>query len=314
MIFKKINIKNRFKKAFTMLELIFVIVIMGILAIFGVEFLAQAYNSFIFSKINNELQSNSATATEFIATRLQHRIKDSVIIRNTTAGYPGTISPIQGSIRDENATVVEWIGMDIDGFRGNSDSTIPHLPDWSGILDLNDSNQSVLTSFATNTLKVNSLIDALSDTNSSIADAAIYFIGSPITTINPWGYNGAILNQNETMHPIQSGGIANQFISSNATDFSGNFIYEYYKLAWTAYAVELRDFNNTSNSGNLWLHYNYQPWKGEVYNTDAQSSLIMNNVSSFQFRAAGSLIKIQVCVKSLLTNEEYSVCKEKTIY
>ena len=42
--------------AFSMLELIFVIVILGVLSKFGVEFLAQAYNNFIFSKINNTLQ------------------------------------------------------------------------------------------------------------------------------------------------------------------------------------------------------------------------------------------------------------------
>ena len=68
-----------FRNAFTMIELIFVIVIMGILGKFGTEFLIQTYNNFIFTKVNNTLQSNSAQTIEFIASRLQHRIKDSVI-------------------------------------------------------------------------------------------------------------------------------------------------------------------------------------------------------------------------------------------
>ena len=67
--------------AFTMIELVFVIVIMGFIGKFGVEFLVQAYNSFIFTKINNKLQSSSATAIEFIGTRLEGRIKSSVIAR-----------------------------------------------------------------------------------------------------------------------------------------------------------------------------------------------------------------------------------------
>jgi len=39
------------RAAFTMIELIFVIVVMGIIGKFGVEFLAQAYKSFIFSSV-----------------------------------------------------------------------------------------------------------------------------------------------------------------------------------------------------------------------------------------------------------------------
>ncbi|OHD86185.1 MAG: hypothetical protein A2Y52_04415 [Sulfuricurvum sp. RIFCSPLOWO2_02_43_6] len=55
------------KSAFTLLELIFVIVVIGILSKFGIELLAQAYKSFIFSSINNPLQANGAMAVETIA-------------------------------------------------------------------------------------------------------------------------------------------------------------------------------------------------------------------------------------------------------
>ena len=74
------------RSAFTMIELIFVIVVMGIIGKFGVEFLAQAYKSFIFSNVNNTLHSKSASAVEFIASRLQYRIKDSLIMRQGTGG------------------------------------------------------------------------------------------------------------------------------------------------------------------------------------------------------------------------------------
>ncbi len=68
-----------------MIELIFVIVIMGIIGKFGVEFLAQAYRSFISTTVNHNLQSSSASAVEFVSTRLQHRIKASTIARETNA-------------------------------------------------------------------------------------------------------------------------------------------------------------------------------------------------------------------------------------
>ncbi|WP_321779178.1 type II secretion system protein [Sulfurimonas sp.] len=312
---KEKKVRTHLRKAFTMIELVFVIVIMAILAKFGVEFLAQAYNNFIFSKINNELQSNSASSVEFISSRLQHRIKESSIMRNTTAGYPGTPQSLQNSVSDVNATVLEWISADIAGFRGDT------LPYWSGIIDLDDSNATTLVSKETNTTAINNLINSLSDGNSGINNSAIYFIGSSPMTTTPlqpetaWGYDVNITDQNHSMHPITLTGQINQFIpDSGAINFSGVGIWEYYKLAWTAYAVELRDYNNTSNTGTLTLWYDYQPWEGEVYNTHGRDSIIMENVSSFQFRSIGSLIKIQVCTKSLLTNEEYSICKEKTVF
>ena len=102
--------QNKNRKAFTMIELIFVIVIMGILSKFGVEFIAQAYQSFINSHINNTLQAQSATAIEFVSTRLQYRIKASTIARETNA----TIIPQFTRLSDyTNATapIIEWVGQ-----------------------------------------------------------------------------------------------------------------------------------------------------------------------------------------------------------
>jgi hypothetical protein len=298
-----------------MLELVFVIVIMGIIGKFGVEFLAQAYKSFIFSNVNNNLQSTSETAVEFIASRLQNRIKDSVIARKSDGSFDA-LSSIDAS-NASDYTVLEWIGVDEDGFRGNSDTnTSANLPNWSGIIDLDEGNASVLVSPATNTDKVNALISILSNNNSDINDSAIFFIGANSDIKNGYGWDGntsTIYAQKGAMHPINS--VANQptYFTSAAvtgTDFSGIDIYEYYKLAWSAYAIVYEA--GTNNMGTLKLYYDYQPWHGESYTT-AKSSILMENVSTFQFMAIGSIIKIQVCTKTNLV-EEYSLCKEKTIF
>ena len=300
------------RKAFTMLELIFVIVIMGILAKFGVEFIAQAYKSFIFSKINNNLQSNSSSAVELISSRLQYRIKESVVATNPTTGASSLIS----NSADDNATILEWVGSLAEGFRGST-TVIPIMPNWSGILDINDSNASVLVSPQTNTNTVNTLIVNLSNGTTNINSAALYFIGS--TNISTgWGWNTgiALADQNGSIHPVRAGTNTNEFISSIAgQNFSSVDVYEYYKLAWTAYAVGIDDWNSTSKTGTLKLWYDYRPWWGQKYDDiTTKSALLAKNVSAFRFRASGSLIKIQVCSKSSIPNEEYSICKEKTIY
>lgn len=293
--------KNRF--AFTMIELIFVIVIMGILAKFGVEFLAQAYNNFFLSKINNTLQSQSASAVETIASRLQFRIKDSIIARDVT--QPDlSYEALSGSTLDDNATVLEWVASDIDGFRGNK------WPLWSGIIDLDASTATLLNSPGTDTATLDAQIQILShNSGTSINNSAIYFIGSD-NDITRYGWDGALTDHNTSvMHPINSTGNIDEFASGIVgVDFNGTDIYEYYQLAWTAYAVE-----HNATSRDLTLYYDYQPWEGESY-TSGQEALIMQNVSTFRFKAIGSVVKIQVCVDANITDGGYSICKEKTIF
>ncbi len=300
-------------KAFTMIELIFVIVVMGIIGQFGAEFLAQSYNSFIFSKINNTLQSNSATAVEFIASRLQHRNKDSVIVRTGETTAFTALANASG----QTFTVLEWISIDEDNFRGTT------TPNWSGIIDLNQGVASGdLFSPGTNTNTIDTVISSLSYTKSGIDDAALFFIGAN-TDINGYGWDGnGIGDQSSVMHPIND-------VSTDVTRFTpavGNFtgvdIFEYYKLAWTANAIVMENYNTGKyagkSMGDLVFYYNYQPWDNDgekFYDTgeDIQHSTIMENVSTFQAMAIGSVIKIQVCTKSDIV-EEYSLCKEKTIF
>jgi len=302
------------RAAFTMIELIFVIVVMGIIGKFGVEFLAQAYKSFIFSNINNSLQSKSASTVEFIASRLQYRIKDSVIARDTTAG---TFTGIGGAT-GENYDVLEWIGWDIDGFRGTT------TPNWSGIMDLAHTNANTLTlvSPETNTTSIQNLINILSYTDSGIDDAALYFIGSNSDVLTYYGWDGNLTTvnlQRGAIHPIKDKPAKlEQFIPS-VGNLTGVDVYEYYQLAWTAYAISYTAGAN--NMGKLTLHYDYQPWNGDTYllkqdGSVTKSAVIMEDVSTFQFMSIGSIMKIQVCVKTDLTKseDEYSLCKEKTIF
>jgi len=311
----------KIRNAFTMIELIFVIVIMGIMGKFGVEFLAQAYKSFIFSSINNRLQSDSEMAVEFISRHLENRIKDSTIVREEI----GTVTPVGlGSVVDGTSyKVLEWVGSDYEGFRG-----LTTLPTWSSIIDLDagiaTGTQNTLISPNTNTANVNTMIDALSYTNSNVNDAALYFLGANSDVLTGYGWDGTTATidaQLGAMHPINNvAGQPTQFtVPVGLATYANIDIYEYYKLAWTAYAIVYEV--GTNDKGVLRLYWNYQPWLDESFTAragstvpaDIQSSIIMENVSTFKFVAIGSLIKIQVCVKSDIV-EDYALCKEKTIF
>jgi Tfp pilus assembly protein PilE len=300
--------------AFTMIELIFVIVVMGIIGKFGVEFLAQAYKSFIFSNVNNSLQEKSAYVVEFLATRLQYRIKNSVIAREDKD--QSTYTAIGNVDNTKTYTVLEWVQSDIEGFRGVSQ------PYWSAIADIDAGNSTTLVSPETNTSSVNDQILYLSYGKSNVTDTALYFIGSN-NDIDGYGWDGnALTDQTGVMHPVKDDSSDSRYFipreggTQNSNAFS-NDVYEYYKLAWTANAVTIEEYDDATGMGNLYFYYNYQPWDGEhirsTTSSDIERVLLMKNVSTFKFLALGSILKIQICTKSDLI-EEYSLCKEKTIF
>jgi prepilin-type N-terminal cleavage/methylation domain-containing protein len=304
-------------KAFTMIELIFVIVVIAILSKFGSQFLAQSYNGFISTKVNNELQAKGEFAVEFIAKRLQYRIKKSTIARQGLGGAFNSLTLVNGAAAN-TYTVLEWVGYDIDNFRGVA------APNWSGILDLtNTVAVGNPDSPDTNTTATSNFITSLSQGASTvgIASAALYFIDGHTNIQNGYGWDGnltAINLQQGSMHPVTNVPLTQRFQSSTLTAFAGNGVEvsEHYQLAWSAYAVSLENFNATTKKGDLFFYYNYQPWNGgSTTNNNRYRVLLMEDVSTFQFIGVGDIIKIQVCTKSdLIAGETYSLCKEKTIF
>jgi len=289
--------------------MIFVIVIMGILAKFGAEIFRNVYLNYNQSVVNNDLQARTESVIEQIGNRLQYRIKNSVV----ASRYGVSLKSLASA--DNNATVLEWVGYDIDGWLGDGAST---NPTWSGFIDVDDGTANInsLVSPASDFRageRVDDVIVALSGGASSITDAAIFFTGANNDVINDFGWGGTAQNEqnNTAAHLITVSTTATgETIVPGVDDFSEVDVYEQYKLSWTAYALVL-DSNNT-----LRLHYNYQPWLGETYANSGSNSILMENVNTFKFQASGDMIKIQVCVNdgNLTGDGGYSLCKEKAIF
>lgn len=277
------------RKGFTLIELIFVILIFGILSKFGADILYKIYENYIYSNTFNRLQNQSEAAVKQIANRLQYRIKDSTIARDSF----GNLLTIGGDIT--GATVLEWIGTDIDGWKGTSATST--APDWSGFIDLSASSAGTLASPGT---KLTS------------GSGAIFFIGSNVDLGTNFGWGGAITNQNAAIHPISFNAAGNiEDNTTGAADFSGIDVYEYYEFAKTAYAVSLEGTDLKFYSG-------YQPWNPAAPRQmgDVTPVTIMENVKSFKFTSMGDIMVIQVCVSdSNITGVgEYAICKEKVVF
>ncbi len=288
------------RKGFTLLELVFVIVIFGIMSKFGADILYKIYENYVYSNTFNKLQNQSEAAVKQIANRLQYRIKDTAIARIGTTGNIIAIGEVTNALGDNmnDATVLEWIGTDIDGWRGTTGNTDP---DWSGFIDLQASLVSSLNTPGTQ-LPANT-------------PGALFFIGSDVDLGSNFGWNGSITDQTAAIHPVNISGTS--IASSNVDDFNGTDVYEYYQFSTSAYAVHL-DIPVGETDGDLNFYYGYQPWNVATPNSigSASTSLIMENVSSFKFTSIGDLLVIQVCVTdgNVTGVGDYSVCKEKVVF
>jgi hypothetical protein len=106
---------------------------------------------------------------------------------------------------------------------------------------------------------------------------------------------------------------------NNATSFlfddinTSKIITERYQLVWSAYA--LVPTLNSNGLYNINLHYNYQPWEGEEYNSTTTSTrTLITNVSVFKFTQSGGVIQLKLCAsENIGKSYNISTCKEKAI-
>jgi len=319
------------RKGFTFIELVFVIVIIGLLANIGVNVLRTVYDSYRSSSDNNRLQFDTELAVKQLANRLQYRIKDSTIAREVLGGNFRGLSFINPA---SNYTILEWIGMDIDGWNGTNRAGLAgepafNRPTWSGFIDVDNAAAvgagTYLESPGTDNAQADIVIQAVRPLGSATTmnDAALFFTSANTDIQNDFGWNGvaAVAQNNTAGHPVTDigSGTVTQLVDALGTTFVGTDVYEHYKLAWTAYAVRIEDFEGDGDI-DLVMYHDYQPWQGEgiPVATPNNRHLLLENISTFKFTAIGDIVKIQICVdeQDALARGDggYSICKEAAVF
>jgi prepilin-type N-terminal cleavage/methylation domain-containing protein len=308
------------RKAFTLLEIIFAIVILGILASIGSEIISKIYQNYLYSKGVSFLETETAHALDIIAKRLQYKIDYSMILReiNSSTGNP-TTSIIFANMADPNKEyVLEWIGYDYDSFRGIYDSTKnSNIPGWSGFVDI-DNNETNLTQIITPGSKLISIaepiMNALSFGAVSLIDAtkekpALLYREIPVNLdINSFGWNKGYNGSGDYNHTEKVKAL-NEITLSFLDSKSKRTIFEQYYLSFSAYAVKL-----DKNTNELILYYNYRPWYAQKY-TDGNQAILLNNTSTWKILKIDKTLRLKLCAyKQLSKDDNITVCKEKVVY
>jgi len=273
---------HRLKRAFTLLEVLFVIIILGIVSSIGAEIIAQVYEGYISQRAQYNANIKTEQALNQIANRLRYAIPGTVGARATPGGTFTAITELNSTAQRD---VLQWVGADGDSFEAIS-SAANRKPGWSGFIDLNQSSTTTLVSPGSNFTLANTIITNLGGTLSS---AKIYF---------PYGLASA---------NVTSGAGENLNVTGLA---SGSTIAERYKLAWSSYAIVF-------TGGDLWLYYNFPPNIGEPLGTTR--SKLLSNVTTFSFQGSETSMRIKICQYEYMSNSVSIVndtahsCKEKII-
>lgn len=313
----------KLKRAFTLLELVFVIVILGVVASIGSSVIVQVYESYIIQKATHNAALKTELAINQLTNRLTYRIDKSLIARHPVTGNLLALNNLDITTPNwEQFNILEWIGYDNDSFSATA------TPGWSGFLDLNTASAvGVGLRSIVSTGSAFSQVSAIS-TNLGGGDPALYFVGN-----RPYKETGgtALASSNaDCLHNTTGTGCIFPVTlnTTNGITFtvgSGDYVAgqmrysEYYQLARSAYAVVFENPHTVPETGgiNVWdlrLYYNYQPWENETY-IDGSNSLLLRDVSVFRFKSeAGNSLRIKLCtVEQISETETISLCKEKAV-
>jgi prepilin-type N-terminal cleavage/methylation domain-containing protein len=299
--------------AFTMIELIFVIIVLGIVSSIGASLIARVYESYIMQNALHHASTKTDLAVKQIAARLTNRISLSVIGKKTNTDFL-PISQITPA--DTGYDILEWIGYDNDSFSTRTSAANP-VPAWSGFCDIDASTKTSLSTPASNLNLVKTIIGNLGSDNPS-ADPAVIFNARFYAPVTPYLAAHMGYTDTATISPVS----ALTGTTLTITDNNPKTLYDQYKLAWSAYAivpVQQADRPETSVDESklfrLDLHYNYQPWKGMQYdNVATKVSTLVEDVTVFNFVGQAGTIRFKLCVQEKISNSEtVNICKEKVV-
>ena len=315
------------KRAFTLLELVVVIVVLGIIAMMSFNAIMNIYSNYFQTRTVNELETQTEIALEQISKRLEHRIKPSVIARKTD----GAFLALNDSGVNLNAEyeILEFIPYAYEIFNdvpsGNKAGR------YSGYADLAKSSPatgliSPGSNFSTEVVETIKDLTCKDDTRNATCvdftkkDGGVVAIFSDVyyNVQSSFGYsNGTVpVSLDIAKVGVKGGQSGLNGDTLEISGFDGKQISEQYHLAYTANAIvpeQSADPKDTANGVfDLNLYYDYRPWMGEKYKQNGEKATLAKNVTRFVFTEKNGVIVLKLCMRA--KNSEITICKSKAVY
>ena len=276
------------KNAFTVLEVIFVIVILGVVASISSELIVRVYEQYIIQRAEYRASLKTGLASIQIANRLANAIPGTIYRIKNNNHY----EPIESNLTASGELYkgIQWVAADMDSFNTSI------IPGWSGFCDLNASKTPTISTPGSNLSKTNTIISKLAGGTLPLFNPVLYFPHDP------------------KPYPITTP------LSGSTITFTGTIpthIAEHYKLAWSSYALVVEpEIINGKTYNSLFLYYHFVPTPAVLY-TAGRKALLMRNISTFKFKSSGQTIRFKICKEEKVSeniNENITACKEKAVF
>ena len=322
------------KRAFTLLELVVVIVVLGIIAMMSFNAIMNIYSNYFQTKTVNELETQTEIALEQISKRLEHRIKPSVIARKTDGAFLALND--SGVNLDAKYEILEFIPYAYEIFNDvisldANDHVIEQggkAGRYSGYADLAKSSPatgliSPGSNFTTGVVETIKDLTCKDDTRNATCvdftkkDGGVVAIFSDVyyNVQDSFGYKGDITNLDIAKVGVKGGQSGLNGNTLEISGFGGKQISEQYHLAYTANAIVPEQSTDPKDAANgvfdLNLYYDYRPWMGQGYKNGEKATLA-KNVTRFVFTEKNGVIVLKLCMRA--KNSEITICKSKAVY
>lgn len=322
------------KKAFTLLELVVVIVVLGIIAMMSFNAIINIYSNYFQTRTVNELETQTEITLEQISKRLEHRIKPSVIARKTDGEFLA-LNDNRVNL-DANYEILEFIPYAYEIFNDvisldANDNVIEQDGKegrYSGYADLAKSSPatgliSPGSNFTTGVVETIKDLTCKDDTRNSKCvdfenkDGGVVAIFSDVyyDVQNSFGYKG-ISNLDIAKVGVKGGQSGLNGDTLEISGFANKQISEQYHLAYTANAIVPGQSADPKDAANgvfdLNLYYDYRPWMGEKYKPNGEKATLAKNVTRFVFTEKNGVIVLKLCMRA--KNSEITICKSKAVY
>lgn len=289
------------KKAFTLIEIIVTIVILGILSAGTFVSLKHLYIRSAKSKVISDLSFTSQIVVDQIAALLYDRVPSTVI----GSKIGGDFKPIS-NIYGDDYKILQWIGTSVEAYKVGA---------YSGFIDLNASDRTTQTvvSYDVNSILINNL--HVNKFGGVLEDIALVFAGSfddaSLTASDDFNTSFGWSNTHE--HKL-----VYNIISWNDDNISLEMrpeeIYEKYYLVDSAYAIARgADINMDANT--LYLFYNFRPWKNQSF-TDGNFTVLAENVKGFQAGVMNNSLYFKLSLEKEIkgSDNNVTISKEKVVF
>lgn len=305
-----------YRRGFTFIELLFVIVILGIVGGIALEAIRQYYEGIYRTQEYSKRVAEADHILDQLTKYFENGISSSIVNVDQTVGEGVCYGPPTAG--DTNDYTVAFIGVDQDSMRGVGGNR----PGWSEETALGAGN--IITASDANYTMAGDIIHALDASSAAdLTNSAIYDADSVnIDACTRFGLNGGSIGS-PGFHRI-SGSTATTLTlhtENNATDGKRKY------LLRSGYAFRVQD------DGDFTMYTNFRPWSGERYTAAAKQNILGRNVAHFyadydatdfvnnpDVSDRGLVWRLKVCMRGLDSNlsttdtESQAICRERRVH